>query len=104
MRTTKLNLLSALLLVVAMAFGTNAWAQITWSVSKETSSGKTTFTVHRSGSNLPAQTVRYRTVSISAIAGQQFTDKSGTLSFGVDEGSQSVDVTESIDTVAEQYH
>ena len=104
MKRKKHNLLSMLLLLIALTFGQNALAQITWEVTKSTTGNTTTFTVHRSGTNLPAQTVRYRTVSVSAIAGQQFTDKSGILSFDANEESQSVDVTESIDNVDEQYH
>jgi Leucine-rich repeat (LRR) protein len=52
------------------------------------------FTIKRSGSNLPAQTVRYRTVSLSALAGVHFTDASGTLAFNAGDTVLSVTVTE----------
>ena len=59
-----------------------------------TNSGST-FTITRSGGSLPAQSVLYRTVSLSAIAGQHFTAASGTLTFAADETSKTVTVTES---------
>ena len=57
-----------------------------------TNSGST-FTVTRSVS-WKAQTVYYRTVGLSAIAGVHFTDASGTLTFDVGETSKTVTVTE----------
>ena len=39
------------------------------------------FIITRTGDTSAAETVRYRTVSLSALAGQHFTDKSGLLTF-----------------------
>lgn len=76
MKTTQRNFLLTLLLLIAAGMGQNAWAQVgTFTV---TNSGNT-FTITRSGNTDVAESVLYRTVSLSAIAGQHFTAKSGTL-------------------------
>ena len=88
---THKHLFTTILAVLLLAAGgSGAWAQ-DFTV---TNSGST-FTVTRSGSSLPAQSVCYRTVSLSAIAGQHFTAASGTLTFAADETSKTVTVTES---------
>ena len=94
MKTSKLNLFSALLLLMTLAFGQTAWAQLTWSITATTNGNKTTFEISRSGDYLPAQTVGYRTISLSAFAGQHFTNKSGTLTFTAGQTSRTVQVTE----------
>ena len=83
-----------LLLVAAMAFGTNAWAQLTWNVTSSTSNHVTTFTITRSGSYLPEQIVGYRTISLSAIEGQHFYAANDTLLFKEGWTSRTVTVTE----------
>ncbi len=67
-----------------------AEGETTFSVSN---SGNT-FTVTRSGDTSLAQTVRYRTVSLSALEGKNFTGKSGTLTFDAGETSKTVTVSE----------
>ena len=53
-----------------------------------------TFTISRTGEGTNyAETVRYRTVSLSALAGQHFTDKSGTLTFAPGQTGTNVSVT-----------
>ena len=61
----------------------------TWSV---TVSGNT-FTITRSGYT-GAETVYYRTVDLTAFAGQHYTTKSGSLSFGANDSQKTVTVTE----------
>lgn len=90
--TKRINRVLALVLTIAaLAMGQSAWAENTWSVSNTSSS---TFTITRSGDLSVTETVCFRTVSLSAIAGQHFTDISGQLTFGVDEDSKDVKVTE----------
>ena len=71
--------------------GQGVWAAGTFSV---TNSGAT-FTITRSGNTTVAETVYYRTVSLSAIEGQHFTAASGTLNFAANETSKTVTITES---------
>ena len=95
MKTAKLNIISALLLVVAMTFGANAWAQsFTIEASHDNGTNKTTFTITRSGNNLPEQTINYRTVNLSAFAEQHYTAVSGTFTFAANATSTSVQVQE----------
>ena len=85
---TMKHILAAVLTMAAMALGHNALA-VDWSVS---SSGSK-FTITRS-SGTGAVTVLYRTVSISAMEGKNFTRKSGSLTFADGETSKQVTVSE----------
>jgi len=67
-----------------------------------TNSGST-FTITRSGDSSAAVTVRYRTVSLSVLEGQNFDGVSGTLSFAAGETSKTVTVTERTGTGMFQY-
>ena len=89
----KTKVLALVLTIAALAAGQSVWAASTWSVTSSTSAGITTFTITRSEST-SAETVYYRTVSLSAIEGQHFTAVSGTLNFAADETSKTVTVTE----------
>ena len=90
--TKRINRVLALVLTIAaLAMGQSAWAENTWTVSNTSGS---TFTITRSGDLSVAETVCFRTVSLSAIAGQHFTDISDQLTFGVDEDSKDVTVPE----------
>ena len=51
------------------------------------------FIITRTGDTSAAETVRYRTVSLSALAGQHFVDKSGTLTFAPGQTGTNVSVT-----------
>ena len=99
----KKKVLALVLTIAALAAGQSAWAASTWSVTSTTSAGITTFTVTRSGDTSVAETVRYRTVSLSALEGQHFTAVSGTLNFAADETSKTVTVTERTATEMFQY-
>ena len=61
-------LLTLILTIGAM----NASAQITWTITASTNGNKTTFTIARTGAYLPAQTVGYRTIGLSAFEDQHF--------------------------------
>ena len=69
-------------------------ADTTWSVGVSSISTGARFTISRSGDISASVTVKYRTVSLSAFAGQNFTGKTGQLTFGPNEPSKYVDVTE----------
>ena len=84
--------LAAVLTIAALAAGhTTAWAASTFTV---TASGNT-FTVTRTTNTSATEKVLYRTVSLSAIAGQHFTEASGELTFDANNNTRSVTVTES---------
>ena len=93
----KLNrVLAVALTIVALATGQTAWAESTWTVEvtdHNDNTNVTTFTITRSEKTY-AQTVLYRTVGLSAYAGQHFTATSGSISFGKNEDSKTVEVTE----------
>ena len=82
-----------MLTIAALAAGQSTWAASTWSLTSSTSAGITTFTITRSESTA-AETVHYRTVSLSALEGQHFNAVSGTLTFAADETSKTVTVTD----------
>ena len=81
-----------ILLLMALVASMAGWAQ-TFTVENTNNR----FTIKRSGSNLPAQTVRYRTVSLSALAGVHFTAASDTLQFAAGETQRTVIVNETPD-------
>ena len=78
-----------LLLLIALVVGLTAGAQ-RYTVE---SNGRV-FTIKRSGDKLPAQTVRYRTVALSAFHGQHFTSQQGELNFAAGQDSLTVSVAE----------
>ena len=93
-RTHPDEFLKSLLVLLLLAAGGShaAWAQVgTFTVTNTSGS---TFTITRSGNTTVAETVNYRTVSLSAIEGQHFTAATGTLTFAADETSKTVTVTE----------
>ena len=86
------TLLTLLLMVAA---GGSAWAQIfTIEASHNSTNNKTTFTITRSGSSLPAQTIKYRTVNLSAYAGQHYTARSVQRTFTENQTTDTIIVTE----------
>ncbi len=90
--TTK-HIIAALLTIAALTMGQSAWAASTFTVTSSTSAGITTFTITRSEST-SAETVYYRTVSLSALEGQHFTAVSSSLTFAAGQTSKTVTVTE----------
>ena len=92
-----------MLTIAALAAGQSARAASTFTVTSSTSGTTTTFTITRSGDTSVAETVRYRTVSLDAMEGQNFNVASGTLTFAADETSKTVSVTERTATGMFQY-
>lgn len=86
-------ILTALLTIAALVAGQSTWAASTFIVTSTTSAGITTFTITRSEST-SAETVYYRTVSLSALEGQHFTAVSGSLTFAAGQTSKTVTVME----------
>ena len=80
-----------LLLLMLLLAPAGAWAQSTWTVTSRIGV-KDTFIVTRSSTTI-AETVLYRTVGLSAYAGQHYTATNGTLTFGVGENVKKVAVT-----------
>ena len=77
-------------LIVFLSSGLSAWAANTWKV--EYVNGK--FKISRSGDLSITETVQYRTVSLSAFAGQHFTAKTGTETFGPNQDVKEISVSE----------
>ena len=83
--------LALVLTIAARAVGQTAWAQ-TFTVTSSTSNNTTTFKIERSGADLPAQMVRYTTVSLTAFENQHFSPVSGTLDFAAEETTKTIPV------------
>ena len=99
----KLNLVLAVALtIVALAMGQTAWAESTWTVTNDNGNSNT-FTIKRSETGY-VQKVLYRTISLSAYAGQHFTAKYGELEFKEDEDTKTVTVNELSPSGAYQYY
>ena len=96
-RRERINKVLALVLTIAaLATGQTAWAESTWTVevtSHNDNTNVTTFTITRSEKTY-AQKVLYRTVGLTAYAGQNFTAVSGELEFLANEDTKTVTVTE----------
>ncbi len=95
-RRNKHRILTMALLIFAMTIGKGAWAQVTFDIqaSYNSSTKKTTFTITRSGSSLPAQTIKFRTVNLSAYAGQHYTAVNDTYTFPEGIDTKTVEVKE----------
>ena len=93
MKATK-AILTALFLLAA---GVIARSENTWTIEASTTNKVTTFTISRTNT-AEAETVKYRTVSLSAFAGQHYIAVSGEVTFAVDETSRDVIVTEETPT------
>jgi len=77
-------------LIVFLSSGLSAWAANTWKV--EYVNGK--FKISRSGDLSITETVQYRTVSLSAFAGQHFTGVSDQVTFEPGADAVEISVTE----------
>ena len=100
------QILSTLLLIAAMTVGSSVFAQtFTIEATYYSSTHKTLFTITRSGSSLPQQTIKYRTVNLSAYAGIHYTAVSDTYTFPENITTLQVEVSESAqNTTAYAYH
>ena len=93
LRTIFLNRILALVLtIVALMTGQEAWAESSWTVTNSNGSSNT-FTIKRSEKGY-AQTVHFRTISLSAYAGQHFTAVDMDYTFLDNEDEKTVTVTE----------
>ena len=93
LRTIFLNRVFALVLtIVALMTGQEAWAESTWTVTNDNGNSNT-FTIKRSETGY-AQTVHFRTISLSAYAGQHFTAVDMDYTFTADEDTKTVTVSE----------
>ena len=75
------QLISVVMLIVAVVLGQNVFAQTTWSLQPTSSGNTITYKVKRSGDISKTVTVRYRTVGLSSYEGENFTSANGTLTF-----------------------
>lgn len=93
LRTIFLNRILALMLtIVALMTGQEAWAESNWSVTNPTGS---TFRITRPDSHVgTTETVKYRTVNLSAYAGQHYTAVNSEVTFGSEDTYKEVTVTE----------
>ena len=89
-KNTRNSMYSLLLTIAAMMMGQGrAWASSTFSVTN----ADNIFTITRT-ETVEVETVNYRTVSLSALAGKHFTEATGSLEFAVGESEKMVTVTE----------
>ena len=92
-------ILTAILLLAA---GLTAAAESTWTVTNDNGASNT-FTIKRSETGY-AQKVLYRTISLSAYAGQHYTAKYGELEFLANEDTKTITVSELTPTGAYLYY
>ena len=112
MRTTTLSkhlnqVLAAVLTIVALAMGQVVKAESTFQVtsSYNPTTKVTTFTITRSGDTTSSGSVKYRTVSLSALAGVHFTGVSDTWNYEAGETTKEVAVTETnIKNISSPYY
>ena len=97
----KSQVLTLVQTIAALAVGQSAWAMSSFTIdaSYNSNSHKTTFTITRTGNTALAETIDWRVVSLSAIAGQHFTvdDQSGyagTATFSAGISTASVTISE----------
>ncbi len=87
------KIISLLLLLITLLAVQTVHAASTFTVTN--TSGTSKFVITRTTNTSTTETVKYRTVSLSAIEGQHFTAVSGELSFAANDTSKTVTVTES---------
>ena len=94
--------------IIALAVALIAAAPAALAASSFTvinTSGTSKFVITRTTNTSTTETVYYRTVSLSAIAGKHFTEKTGYLTFNANNNSYEVEVSETSNSnVDEQYH
>ena len=95
------KVLALVLTIAALTMGQSAWAASTFTVTN--TSGTSKFVITRTTNTSTTETVRYRTVSLSALAGQHFDAKSGEYTFDATHNSYEVEVTEHAPTGSDAY-
>ena len=99
----KINqVLTAVLVVVALLTGQSAWAESSWTVTNSNGNSNT-FTIKRSEKGYE-QTVHFRTISLSAYAGQHFTAVDMDYTFPANEDEKTVTVSEKTPSGAYLYY
>ncbi len=93
-RTLAFFICLALLITLLPQIAVPTKAADDWTITRKTVSGGSQFTITRPTTGF-TQTVKYRTVSISALEGKHFTGKDGSLTFGPNDASLTVTVEES---------
>ena len=86
------KIISLLLLLITLLAVQTVHAASTFTVTN--TSGTSKFVITRTTNTSTTETVKYRTVSLSAIAGMHFTEKVGELTFDATHNSREVEVTE----------
>lgn len=87
------------IIILLMAAGLKTKADNLWTVNNPSGS---TFRISRSGDTSITETVKYRTVSLGAIAGQHFTELNGEVTFNPGDTYKEITVTET--TPAQNAH
>ena len=100
--TNLINYLKLTMLLAALVVGQRALADSKWTVTNE-NGGSNTFTIKRSETGY-AQTVHFRTISLSAYAGQHFTAVDMDYTFLDNEDEKTVTVSELSPTGAFLYY
>ena len=85
--------LFTLFLAIAQMAGVSAFAASNFTITSSTSGSSARFIVTRDDTTA-VETVNYRTVSISAYAGQHYAAKSGSLTFPAGQSAVTNTVTE----------
>ena len=93
------RVLALVLTIVALVVGQSVWAASSFTVAIQAStSSSCTFRITRTGNTTVSETIEWRVVSLSAMAGMHFTgyngNYSGTVTFNVNETYKDVPITE----------
>lgn len=97
---TMKQLFAVVLTIAALITGQSVWAASSFTVECTNN----TFTVTRTTNTTTTETVCYRTVSLSALEGKNFTSATGNLVFDADHNTRSVTITEtSINSIDAKY-
>ena len=90
------KVLTLVLTIVALAVGQSAWAMSSFTVSSPQDNN--TFRITRTGNTAVAESIDWRVVSLSAMAGMHFTgyqgNYSGTVTFAANEPYKDITITE----------
>ena len=97
--------LMAILLFLGITLGQSTFAQSSYTVTSTTNSNVTTFKIERSGFLNIEETVYYRTVNLTAVAGKHYTATAGSLTFPPNIDKMYVEVSETVGNATDiQYY
>ena len=104
-RRPQSKVLAVLMTLAAIAVGQNALAQSSYKVTSTTNGNVTTFKIERSGFLNIEETVYYRTVNLTAVAGKHYTATAGSLTFPPNIDKMYVEVSETVGNATDiQYY